>query len=221
MDFKLIRIFLLVFFSFIIAKNLPNDIKWVVKSDEYKMICEQTYMIAWDKLHSEIHSSELSYKLAVVMDLDETVLDNSDYQIDYLVKNKTSYTPDSWDQWVLEERARLVPGAKNFILELKKHDVQIIYISNRMEKRLEETKSNMKKLGILFGDEIFLLRKDRADKKTIRRQAVYDNSNRIGASGPYNVIAYLGDAMGDFPESEKIRFGKNQFIFPNPMYGKW
>lgn len=221
MDFRVIRILLLVFFAFVISKDLPNDIRWVVKSNEYKMICEQTYMFAWDKVHDEIHSNRSNLKLAVIMDLDETVLDNSDYQIDFLVKNNASYTPKSWDSWVLEERASLVPGAKDFILEIKKHNIQIIYISNRMESRLEETKNNMKKLDILFGNEIFLLRRDKADKKTIRRKAVYDNSNRIGSSGPYKIIAYFGDAMGDFPNSEKTDFGKNQFIFPNPMYGKW
>ena len=220
MDFRVIKLFL-VFLSFVVSKDLPNDIRWVVKSNEYKMICEQTYMLAWERVHAEIHGNSSNVKLAVIMDLDETVLDNSGYQIDYLVKNNESYTPESWDRWVVEERASLVPGSKDFILELKKHDVQIIYISNRMESRLEETKNNMKQLDILFGNEIFLLRKDRADKKTIRRKAVFDNSNRIGASGPYQVIAYFGDAMGDFPDSDKTNFGKNQFIFPNPMYGKW
>jgi len=219
MDFKLIKILLL--FSLIGAQDLPNDIRWVVNSKEYSMTCEQTYTLAWDVLHTEIHNNKSIDKIAVIMDLDETVLDNSDYQIDYLVKNNESYTPESWDKWVVEERAKLVPGSKDFILELKKHNVQIIYISNRMDNRLQETKNNMKKLGILFGDEIFLLRKDRADKKTIRRKAVYDNSSRIESSGPYKVIAYFGDAMGDFPCLEKSRFGKNQFIFPNPMYGKW
>ena len=143
MDFRVIKLFL-VFFSFVISKDLPNDIRWVVKSNEYKMICEQTYMLAWERVHAEIHGNSSNVKLAVIMDLDETVLDNSGYQIDYLVKNNESYTPESWDRWVEEERASLVPGAKDFILELKKHDVQIIYISNRMESRLEETKNNLK-----------------------------------------------------------------------------
>ena len=55
------------------------------------------------------------------------------------------------------------------------------------------------------------------DKKNIRRNEVFKGTNRMSAYGPFEVIMYLGDAMGDF---EKTKFNNN-FIFPNPMYGKW
>ena len=37
----------------------------------------------------------------------------------------------------------------------------------------------------------------------------------------FRVIQYLGDAMGDFNSEKYHRFGVDQFILPNPMYGKW
>ena len=39
--------------------------------------------------------------------------------------------------------------------------------------------------------------------------------------GPKNVLGYFGDAIGDFPDDSGFQFAINQFIFPNPMYGKW
>ena len=83
------------------------------------------------------------------------------------------------------------------------------------------TKNNMKKLGIYFDDDIFLLKKNNDDTKVIRRNEVLNGTKRMKKYGPQQVVAYFGDAVGDFPENEKYIFGRNKFIFPNPMYGKW
>ena len=47
---------------------------------------------------------------------------------------------------------------------------------------------------------------------------VYMGIGRMKFHGPKNIVAYFGDAMGDFPKDQNL--GK-QYIFPNPMYGKW
>ena len=90
-----------------------------------------------------------------------------------------------------------------------------------MEERLQETKNNIKKLGIYSDNDIYLLRRDKADKKTLRRQEVFLCKGRMEGYQMFSVLQYLGDAMGDFESIDEIRFGVNQFIFPNPMYGKW
>ena len=59
------------------------------------------------------------------------------------------------------------------------------------------------------------------DKKDIRRKEVFNGTNRMAEYGPFDVILYIGDAMGDFYSLDYHRFGMDQFIFPNPMYGKW
>ena len=69
----------------------------------------------------------------IIMDLDETVLDNSKYQIG-LVKKNESYNPESWSLWVNTNEAELVPGAKEFIDSVHKTNVRIIFLSNRMAK---------------------------------------------------------------------------------------
>ena len=155
------------------------------------------------------------------MDLDETVLDNSQYQIDLFNKSE-KYNPKSWNKWVKREEAKLVPGSKDFILRFKKiKGAKIIFLSNRDNTTLMATKNNMKDLGIFFRDDIFLLRLDKDDTKVIRREEVLLGKNRMKTYGAKKIIAYFGDAMGDFPEDKNYMFGINKFIFPNPMYGKW
>ncbi len=217
-SFFLIFIFNFSFVSSQEINEIPNDVKWVTKSKEYKTLCEQIYFNAWNSIKKEVNSSEES---VIIMDLDETVLDNSKYQIE-LFKSSEKYNPKSWNKWVEKEEADLVPGAKKFILNFKKSDdAKIIFLSNRDNSTLVSTRNNMKKLGILFEDDIFLLKKNSKDSKIERRKEVFFGNNRMEKHGPKKIIAYFGDALGDFPEDKKYKFGVNNFIFPNPMYGKW
>ena len=202
-----------------IGNKLPNDIRWVVKSKEYKNLTQQVYSSAWDKVSKKIKRNRKK-QIAIVMDLDETVLDNSGYQL-YLTDTGQSYTPATWDEWVVKEEAGLVPGAAKFISKARKKGVQFIFISNRMDSRTEETKRNMKELGVLGAGDIFLLRLDKKDTKIVRRSEVYNQTGRMKGKESYKVIAYFGDAMGDFPSDESSKFGKEFFMLPNPMYGKW
>ncbi|MBF26160.1 MAG: hypothetical protein CMP49_06615 [Flavobacteriales bacterium] len=198
--------------------NLSNDVIWVTESKEYKMLCQQIYNTATKQLKKQCKKNS---NPVIIMDIDETVLDNSKYQVDLHIQN-TSFNSKSWNNFVEEEISELVPGAKKFILAYKKYsNAKIIYISNRDASTLESTKSNMKKLGIFFEDDIFLLRENKSDSKIIRRQEVLDGNHRMKNYGPQSVIAYFGDAIGDFPKDKKYQFAKNKFLFPNPMYGEW
>lgn len=199
--------------------KLPNDIRWITNSSEYKILCEQTYKNAWDNL-SEVLKNANSQS-AIIMDLDETILDNSDYQVGLTEKNE-SYKPESWFVWVNQEEAKLVPGAKAFIDSVRTTKTRLIFLSNRMAKNELPTINNMKQLSIYEEDDIFLLRIDKPDKKHIRRSEVIDGTGRIKDIGPLTVLAYFGDARHDFPDPDDYySFGKNMFMFPNPMYGKW
>ena len=216
----MIRIlFCVLFSSFIISKDLPNDVRWVTSSKEYKFSCHQTFNTASIMLDKYLKNNN-NKNLAIVMDLDETVLDNSQYQVELSNKNET-FNMESWSAWVIREEAKLVPGVKKFIKKVRKNNIRLIFISNRMHARLQATKANMKKLGIFSKDDIFLLRKDRKDKKDVRRNEIYSSNGRMKKYEKFNVIQYFGDAMGDFPVSDHSEFGKSQFVLPNPMYGKW
>ena len=215
----------IVLFSILLNDKLPNDVRWVRNSSEYKSLCHQVYSQAIYKIEKKVKHNKFSLNTrqnnyAVIMDLDETVLDNSDYQVDLFDKNQT-FNMDSWAKWVEREEAKLVPGAQKYINHLRKNNIQIIFISNRMHARLKSTKNNMKKLGIFSKHDIYLLRKDKSDKKQIRRNEVFSTTGRMNEFNEFTVIQYLGDAMGDFNSKKYDRFGVDQFILPNPMYGKW
>ena len=199
--------------------KLPNDIRWVVKSKEYDILCEQIYNTAWGKLSRLLKNSDSNS--CIVMDLDETVLDNSKYQID-LTKKGESYNPESWSAWGNLKEAELVPGAKNFIDNVNKTNVRIVFLSNRMDKNKLPTIKNMERLSIVDSDDIFLLRLNKEDKKYVRRSEIINGDGRFSEIGPLKVLAYFGDAKHDFPENDdNFTFGQNMFMFPNPMYGKW
>jgi len=219
------RIFYIIILSLALNDKLPNDVRWVKESNEYKALCHQIYNQALTNIQAKINHNNYSLNIlnrnyAVIMDLDETVLDNSDYQVDILNKNQT-FSIESWSLWVKEEKAGLVPGAFNYITFLRDNNIQIIFISNRMNERLESTKNNMRKLGIYADEDIYLLRKNKQDKKTVRRNEIDKLTGRMSTYDSFTIIQYLGDAMGDFESNESDRFGADQFIFPNPMYGKW
>ncbi|MBT6712482.1 MAG: hypothetical protein HOB17_01045, partial [Candidatus Marinimicrobia bacterium] len=77
---KIIVILISLLFSISFGEDkLPNDIRWVTGSDEYKSLCEQTYHLAWQKVKESVDTD--IGNLAIVMDLDETVMDNSQYQV--------------------------------------------------------------------------------------------------------------------------------------------
>ena len=199
--------------------KLPNDVRWVTNSSEYKILCEQLYKNAWDNLSATL--TEADAQTAIIMDLDETVLDNSKYQIGLVEKNE-SYNPESWSTWVNLQEAELVPGAKEFIDRVRATNTRIIFLSNRMAKNESPTIENMQRLKIYDESDIFLLRLDKADKKHVRRAEAINGTGRLQDIGPMQILGYFGDAYHDFPdESNTYMFGKNMFMFPNPMYGKW
>ena len=221
---KLFLSFVIFFSSCDQEKNinndkLPNDVLWVTQSLEYKSICQQVYQYAYENLESTLDKIDSPF---IVMDLDETVLDNSSYQID-LFNNKETFNENSWNNWVNLELSKLVPGAKKFIYRYKNNfkNARIIFLSNRSQVTLEATINNMKKLGVLFENDIFLLRENKSDAKIVRRNEINTGLNRMLKYGPQNVVAYFGDAIGDFPNINETDFPSKNFVFPNPMYGKW
>ena len=210
------KFFLFLIIQFLFSNSfsiLPNDVRWVVNSDEYKKSCKQTY----NQAIKDLSKIFIDGQSAIIMDLDETVLDNSQYQIEINEKQE-SFSMESWSKWVIRAEAKLVPGAKDFFNYIRKMNIQVVFISNRMNARLSSTIKNMKKLGIYSEKDIYMLRVDRKDKKNIRRNEVYSGTKRMEVYGPKKIVAYFGDAMGDFPIDNTL---EKEYIFPNPMYGKW
>lgn len=202
-----------------VSDKLPNDIRWVRESGEYQALCEQVYNIAL--LQVKALARQMPQEWAVVMDLDETVLDNSQYQVE-LTESGSKFSQDSWSEFVNREISKLVPGAKMFLDSLHTlPNIRLVYISNRMSVNTPATRANLEKLGVWQDGDILLLRADKEDRKPIRRQEVFSGTGRMTDVGPLPVLAYFGDALGDFPDDDSTPWGFQKFVLPNPMYGKW
>jgi 5'-nucleotidase (lipoprotein e(P4) family) len=202
------------------SASFSNALNWVTQSREYKAVCLQTYANAWEKVTAAAKKQKGPW--AIVMDLDETVLDNSGYQR-RLEMSGEAYSQESWEKWVIEEKSTLVPGAKEFIAKVRKlPDGRIIFISNRYARNTGHSQANLKKLGLLSaGSDIYLLRKEKADAKTIRQKEVLKGTGRMKEHGAFKVLAWFGDAAHDVPDDPKLKWGTHKFMLPNPVYGNW
>lgn len=228
----------------------PNDdllaTAWTQTAVEHDLVFREIYRAArehllkalhdrhWDALpHDERHNKVAGLKPAVILDIDETVLDNSVYQA-RLIRDHAFYNDASWADWVKQEDATALPGALAFTRFAARHGIQVIYLSNRAKELDKYTRANLRKLGFpVKGKYAFLGLgtyvkgcEQIGTQKTCRRQLVGKH---------FRVLMEFGDQVGDFttvlantPEGRRKAMrpyrawiGQRWFVLPNPQYGSW
>jgi 5'-nucleotidase (lipoprotein e(P4) family) len=198
---------------------------WFQQSAEAKALYYQGFNIAKERV-LEFKKEKGKLPQAVVVDLDETMIDNSLFQ-GKVIELDQGYTPDFWKEWTSKEMATALPGALDFSRFCDSLGVQIFYVSNRHVSELEATMNNLKELGFPFiNPEYFILMENTSGKED-RRNSIAEN---------YEIILLLGDNLNDFSDVfenrgddwgvavvDKFRkeFGRRFIVFPNPMYGEW
>lgn len=197
---------------------------WFQHSAEMQALYHQAYNLALYRLE-QISATPSTKKRAVILDLDETVLDNSPYQA-FVIDKKVLF-PTGWSDWTNLANAEALPGVIHFLNEAKKLGIEPIYISNRKDAEKGKTIENLKKLGIPNATEAFVITRSQESDKTNRRAQVAQD---------YDIVMLIGDNLGDFDEvfqskanslrkaeveKHKAEFGKKFIIIPNPMYGEW
>lgn len=201
---------------------------FVQQSAEYRALCYQAYAIAKERVTEIISNGDaLENPPAVILDLDETVLDNSAYTA-WQIEQNQSFDYETWAQWCALGEAPEVPGAGDFLRFADEQGITLYYISNRDESALKATMRNMEALGMpQVKREHFMLKTTTSDK-TERRQAV----EALG----YDIILLIGDNLGDHHErydkspneqrradvdADREKFGATYIVLPNPLYGTW
>ena len=210
-------------------------------SAEYKANTFQAYASAQrnidkalaDKSWTALLNQKNGYQTlppAVILDIDETVLDNSEHQV-RSIKNGTNY-PVGWKEWVSEESAGALPGVKEYLSYAASKGIKIFYVTNRTHDLEEYTRNNIKALGLpLDNDRDVLLMKNEkgwASDKTSRRDLIKKD---------LRVIQIFGDQLDDFiPLNETATtvnkrkalidkyasmWGEKWYMLINPMYGEW
>jgi 5'-nucleotidase (lipoprotein e(P4) family) len=207
------------------SDSLPNDVKWVRGSAEYRALTREVYAMAGDRL-PELVRSLPAERWAVILDADETVLDNSEYQRRLAVAH-APFDAKSWTAWVNERAASGVPGAVEFTRRVHSLGGRVAIVTNRSMAECEATRDNLRGIGIA-ADIVLCQPPDEADKNP-RFQRVQEGSAAPGLPA-LTVVEWLGDNIQDFPSlTQAVRadtaalgqFGKRYFVLPNPMYGSW
>jgi 5'-nucleotidase (lipoprotein e(P4) family) len=200
---------------------------WTQNAAEYRALCYQAFNTAKINLDAFFFFNKKPLKpLAIITDVDETVLDNSPYDGKLILKN-ISYIRESWVEWGNLEEAEAIPGSLEFLKYASEKNVEIFYISNRYSEQLESTVNNLKKLGFPDAKKSNVLLRSDSRSKSERRKSVSDK---------FEVIMLIGDNLADFNDDfeEKLSeertnytdesrndFGTRLIVLPNPNYGDW
>jgi 5'-nucleotidase (lipoprotein e(P4) family) len=205
-------------------------ILWTQTSGEKAALSYQAFTLARMTLDRDLRMNRRSrIKRAVVVDVDDTILDNSRYQA-MLIKTRQNFESKSWTEWCNRAEATALPGAVEFLRYANSRGVRVFYISNRKEIEKEGTAKNLKNLGFPnVNDETLLVRTDKdSSSKGPRLQVVSAN---------YRILLLMGDNLNDFAEvfensktvesrleaveRNKAQFGTRFIVLPDPMYGDW
>lgn len=212
---------------------------WVQTSAGYRAAALQSYHLAEHALGHALEDPEWSALVepsetdgppAVILDVDETVLDNAPYQARRL-REGAFFTPESWGEWVREAAAPPVPGALEFVRSAEEAGVTVFYVTNRDHALEAPTLRNLQRVGfpVDSAGERLMMQDERPDwgsDKASRRRAV---------AADHRVVLLIGDDLNDFVSGARAsaaayrevverhadRFGERWFMLPNPMYGTW
>lgn len=185
----------------------------------------QAYNLAKMALKADLEDKNINTQRAVILDIDETVLDNSPYEA-MLVKKDTTY-PAKWDKWLKKSNAKLIAGVKDFLNYAKNYGVDIFYLTNRKEQFRNSTLKNLQKYDLPQADSDHLLMRTSTSSKKTRRNIIEKD---------YHISLLIGDNLNDFShifeeksnrekkqlvDQHRDKFGKRFIVLPNAMYGDW
>lgn len=209
------------------SPQASNGTTWVDRSAEYQAIVLQTYRYATAHVEASA-AARRAGSWAVVLDADETVLNNVVYQLER-ERAGLGYSTASWNAWVKRREATPVPGAPAFLSRVKTLGGVVAIVTNRLESECEDTRAVFRAHQLAF--DVMLCRPDGSPSDKNPRFTAVAAGQFPGAGGPLDVVAVVGDNILDFPSlSQAIRqqgdaafagFGARFFVLPNPMYGSW
>lgn len=229
-----------------VSMDTLNAVAWTQTSVEYRGSALQAWASARRALPRALKQKNWTAALeqtgkfkklppAIIVDIDETVLDNSPVQARFLLEGDGRFNRAMWEAWTKAGKAKAVPGAAEFLKEAAARGVTVFYVSNRAAGEEAGTKKNLQDQGFPItaeargglGDSL-LLRDERegwSGDKASRRAAV---------AAHYRIVLLCGDDLGDFLPARKSRadrdkdtaqymawFGERWIVLPNPMYGSW
>jgi acid phosphatase len=215
---------------------------WIQNAAEYKALTTSVYKTALRHLQEAINDSSWTAVAgqtmdvskgkppAIIVDVDETVLDNSPFQA-RMIKQESSFSPEAWNDWVMEAQAEAVPGARSFLKKATQHGITVFYVTNREAKLEKGTRQNLEDLGFpVTANEDRIFSKYEQENWTSAKV-----NRRAKVAADYRILMLIGDNLNDFVSAKNFSqqernelvkkyeayWGKKWFILPNPTYGSW
>jgi len=202
-------------------------VRWVRDSAEQRALFLQVFRAATTHVERAAATREPG-TWAVVADADETVIDNSLYQVER-ERRGLGFTRESWHVWTGRREAVPLPGAAAFLARVRALGGRVAIVTNRRVSECPDTEAVFRTHDLVY--DVILCRPDNGPSdKNARIDAVARGTTPDGLP-PLEILAVLGDNIRDFPgQSQALReegdeafteFGARFFVFPNPMYGSW
>ncbi|MBU6198790.1 MAG: acid phosphatase [Xanthomonadaceae bacterium] len=228
------------------GNDLLNAAVWMQTSVEHDLVYAEIYRMAegkllaalgdpqWDALpRGERTHDAAKLPPAVIVDIDETVLDNAPFEA-RMIRDDVTFNAQAWNAWVRQASARPLPGALEYAKFAAAHGVTMIYISNRDVTQADSTRANLAADGFPLTDAA-VLNRGVATPGCVDRDSGDKGCRRRLVAQRYRVLAMFGDQLGDFIDgadadnatrAERIApyrdwFGARWFALPNPAYGSW
>jgi 5'-nucleotidase (lipoprotein e(P4) family) len=204
-----------------------DSIRWVREAAEYQAALIQVYRLATARVE-QAAATRVAGSWAVILDADETILDNSTYQLER-ARLGLGFTPESWNAWVRRREATPLPGASAFLTRVRALGGRIAIVTNRLQSECDDTRAVFDAHQLVF--DAMLCRPDGAPSdKNPRFNAVAAGATAAGSTA-LDVVAFVGDNILDFPAMSQAakkqgppaftEFAVRFFLVPNPMYGSW
>ncbi|MGE5198978.1 MAG: 5'-nucleotidase, lipoprotein e(P4) family [Rhodospirillaceae bacterium] len=221
---------------------LPDSVAWFRTSVEYRAITTQSYRLAALMLERALADRTWTAALeqtgdfgakppAVILDVDETVLDNSESE-ERSIREGAAYSEARWAEWCNERKATPIPGALEFTRAAAAKGVTVFYVTNRDHALEPATRDNLAKYRFPLDParDTVLTRAERPEwassEKSARRSLVAQD---------FRILLLVGDDFGDFvagargtlaarkalSEANAAMWGVKWIVLPNPMYGSW
>jgi acid phosphatase len=212
-----------------------NATLWAQSSAEYEAVTLQVYRLARDSLDQALADPHWSAALeqtgdysglppAIVLDLDETILSNTSFEV-RIIRRLGKYSRASFADWCREVDAPAIAGAKEFLDYAAERNVAVFYYSARREYLRGCTARNLRALQLPFPEESRLFLSNGTSKSGFRAMI----------AGDYRILLLVGDNLHDFVDGSRTdpsrrrelarryadRWGREWIVLPNPMYGHW
>ena len=212
-------------------ERLLMSVAWFQHSAEMRALFYQGFNIAQQRLDEAVDKKSTGKPLAVVVDIDETMLDNSPFETAVINSDDNL---SGWYNWTREARAKALPGALEFADYAKSKNVEIFYITNRDDNERAVTLKNLQNEKFPFATDDHLL--TRSDLSYSAGNTSSKAGRRAKVSENFEIILLIGDNLNDFSEffedrssnngkaavdKDRELFGKKFIVLPNPMYGAW